>query len=143
MTRFELTFTCRECDQEVEPIEHSGSFLLPSGLHSCIDLEEPTVAERTATGVELLAEDELDIDVDAHSIYPPDYEEHTLQWAETEDGEIAGIHIITERDISAAATAGRAQLKMVTGECREVSGSRQVIEELREKLDEFVVEDNK
>lgn len=143
MTRYELTFICRNCDEEVEPIKHNESFLLPPGLHECIDLEESTVAEITATGIEVLAEDELKIDVGAHTIYPPDYEEHTLQWAETEDGKIAGIHIITERDISAAATAGRAQIKMVTGECREVSGSKQVIEELREKLDEFVVEDSK
>jgi hypothetical protein len=140
MTEYELTFTCLRCGEEVNPIEHNGLFLIPSGLHSCIDREDSTVAQVTATGVELLADEMLDINVKAHSIYPPEYEEHTLQWARNKDGEISAIQIITDMETSTNAKMGRAQIKMIAGECREVSGSKQVISELRDRLDQFVVE---
>jgi len=139
MTQYELTFTCLGCGEEVEPIENDGSFLLPSGLHDCIDRDDAAVARITATGVELLADEMLDVDVEAHSIYPPDYEEHTLQWAENENGEIVAIHVIPDRETSDAAKMGRAQIKTVAGECREVSGSEEVISQLRELMDAFLI----
>lgn len=141
MTRYELTFTCLGCDEEVEPIEHNGSFLIPAGLHECIDREDSTVARITPTGVELIADEMLDVNVEAHSIYPPDYEEHTLQWAENEDSEIVAIQIIPDRETSDAAKMGRAQIKTVAGECREVSSSEEVISQLRELMDEFLVDE--
>jgi hypothetical protein len=143
MTQYELTFTCLDCGEEVEPIKNSGSFLVPAGLHECIDREDSTVARITASGLELIADEMLDVEVEAHSIYPPGYEEHTLQWAENDDGEIVAIQIITAEETSDAAAMGRAQTKMVAGECREVTGSANIIEELREKLDTFITNGEK
>jgi len=140
MTQYELTFTCLGCGEKVEPIE-DGSFLLPSGLHDCIDRDDSTVARITATGVELLADEMLDVDIEAHTIYPPDYEEHTLQWAENDDSEIVAIQIIPNRETSDAAKMGRAQIKTVAGQCREVSGSKEVINQLRELMDAFLVDE--
>lgn len=140
MTRIEVTFSCLGCGEEVEPIEHNGTFLLPDGLHECIDLEDSTVAKVTSDGLELVAEDVLELEVDAHSIYPPGYEEHTLQWAENSDGEIVAIHVIPDRDTSSAAKMGRSRIKMYAGECREVSGSEGVISSLREQMDEFAAD---
>jgi hypothetical protein len=140
MTQLEATFFCSGCGEEVEPIEHNGTFLLPNGLHECIDLEDSTVAKITSTGLELVAEDVLELEVEAHSIYPPGYEEHTLQWAENSDGEIVAIHVIPHEETSSAAKEGRARIKMYAGECREVSGSEGVISSLREQMDKFVAD---
>lgn len=136
MMPIELRFRCTECDEYVDPVEIDDTLFLFSHQHDCLD-ERVEIATVTDTEISVIHED-YELEATIPDIYPPDYEEHVLQWAMNDDDEVIAAHIIPDHETSNAVTLGRAQMKMAVGHCHEVAGASWTIDKLRTMFDQLL-----